>query len=508
MRFGPSFTALVLVLAACKSPGAADTGEEDDDDVGDTLDPPDGRIPGCQEDMGIDLFAAEADGALGLTWNNNVGADFGGGYRVRLGAATGEYGEETAVACDQRDCEFNLGGLTNGVTYFLVVDALDAGGATTHTSCEVSATPHVLGFGDDQQINDPADGVQDFPDIVAERDGLPIFVAWEDQGSVRLLRSDTLGDTWGPTVTVGSGSRPALAFRDEVVVDGVVEIPATLFIAYADGGNIQLVRGDFAEGPLGPVDLSSPVVVGPGGEPDVAATADRVHVAWENDKQVFAATGPGDGALGAAVRVDTGGGESFQPSIAANQTTGDVYVAFHAIRGAGDTNVYLNVSTNAGAGFGAAEVRIDDDPGGQNQLNISFGVDDRSQQLYATWEDRRGGANVYFSHSFDNGATWEPNLETGAGLGGDQFTPQAAIDPGRNAYVFFVDTTDGRRPLFSRFNPDGTFDPPLEASERAGKAGAAANNPSVATDRYGTIYAVWSENRDSPDLNIFFARAD
>jgi hypothetical protein len=495
---------LILALTSCNRPGPVDDGG----DVGDTNDPPtDGRIPGCEDDMGIDLFAAEADSALGLTWNNNIGAVFDGGYKVRFGAATGEYGEEVAVACPERGCEFNLTGLTNGVTYFLVVDALDAGGAVTHTSCEVSATPHALAFGPDQQINDPADGVQDYPDIVAERNGLPIFVAYEDPAGSRLIRSDDLGDSWGAAVTIG-GERPALAFRDEVLVEGVIETPAALFIAYAEGGSIFLVEGTFPDGLAMPVVLGAPVMVGSGSEPDVAATADSVHVAWEKDKQILSASGPGAAALSAGVRVDTGGGEAYVPSIAANRTTGAVYVAFHAIRGSGDTDVYLNVSPDRGASFGDQEVRIDDDPMGQNQLNISIGIDDRSQQLYATWEDRRGGANVYFSRSFDDGATWEPNLETGAGLGGDQFTPQAVIDPGRNAYVFFVDTTDGRRPLFSRFNPDGTFDPPLQASERAGKAGASANNPSVATDRYGTIYAVWSENRGGPDINLFFARAE
>lgn len=375
----------------------------------------------------------------------------------------------------------------------------------TSTRC----APHALAFGPDQQINDPADGTQDRPDIVAERNGLPIFVAYEDAGGSRLIRSDDLGDTWSPSMAIGGASeRPALAFRDEVLVEGVVETSATLFIAYAEGGSIYLIEGTFPDGLAMPVALGAPVLVGPGTEPDVAATTDAVHVAWEKDGQIFAASGPGGAALSAELRVDTGGGEAFVPSIAANRTTGAVYVAYHARRGMGDTDVYLNVSKDRGASYGDQEVRIDDDGGGQNQLNISIGIDDRSQQLYATWEDRRGGANVYFSRSVDDGATWDPNLETGAGLGGDQFTPQAVIDPGRNAYVFFIDTTDGRRPLFTRFNPDGIFDPPLQASERAGQAGASANNPSVATDRYGTIYAVWSENHGGPDLNIFFARAE
>jgi hypothetical protein len=104
--------------------------------------------------------------------------------------------------------------------------------------------------------------------------------------------------------------------------------------------------------------------------------------------------------------------------------------------------------------------------------------------------------------------TWEPNVETAAGLNGDQFQPQAAADPGRNIYVVFVDTTDGHRPLFSRFNPDGTFDPPLEVSMAAGQGGAAANEPTVTIDAYGTIYGAWTENRRGPEIDLYFARAE
>jgi hypothetical protein len=62
--------------------------------------------------------------------------------------------------------------------------------------------------------------------------------------------------------------------------------------------------------------------------------------------------------------------------------------------------------------------------------------------------------------------------------------------------------------MFSRFNPDRTFDPPLPVSTAAGVAGAAAQNPAVAIDKFGSIFVSWSENRNSPNVDVYFARAE
>jgi hypothetical protein len=153
-------------------------------------------------------------------------------------------------------------------------------------------------------------------------------------------------------------------------------------------------------------------------------------------------------------------------------------------------------------------VRIDDDTRGANQTNVSLAVDERSGLLAATWEDRRDGADVFFSQSDDQGASWATNVNVGAGLGGDQFSPRAVIDIARNVYVAFQDTTSGARVVFSRFNALGSFDPPLAPSAQAGMAGVVGDHPSVAADRYGTVYVAWEENRDGATPSVFFNRAE
>ena len=75
-------------------------------------------------------------------------------------------------------------------------------------------------------------------------------------------------------------------------------------------------------------------------------------------------------------------------------------------------------------------------------------------------------------------------------------------------YVAFQDTTSGQKVLFSRFNEEGTFDPPLAPSSEAGAGGISADWPSVATDRFGSVYVAWQENRNGAQVDVFFARAE
>ena len=76
--FGASRLArsLFLVLAVLAASGcrSVSSGSGDGDDRSDG-----GRIPSCLDEDGIDLFAAEADEVLGITWNNIGESDAEGG---------------------------------------------------------------------------------------------------------------------------------------------------------------------------------------------------------------------------------------------------------------------------------------------------------------------------------------------------------------------------------------------------------------------------------------------
>lgn len=48
---------------------------------------------------------------------------------------------------------------------------------------------------------------------------------------------------------------------------------------------------------------------------------------------------------------------------------------------------------------------------------------------------------------------------------------------------------------------------PFPVSAVAGRAGAAARNSALDIDRFGTNYTTWAENRSSPDVDVYFVRA-
>ncbi|MBZ0121609.1 MAG: hypothetical protein K8H88_31725, partial [Sandaracinaceae bacterium] len=446
-----------------------------------------GRIPSCIDGEGIDVFAVESFGALSVSWNvNSSSIDFAGGFRVRWGLAEGVHDSGQAeVGAQLRDLV--VAPLDNDVVHYVVVEALSAGGAVTFTSCEVAATPHPLAFGQDHTVEASSGPAQTRPDLACNREGDHLYLAWEEQGAIVLAQSTDFGDTWRALELVGpTGASPSLAVREAVVdpEQGTVVEPESLLLAWEAAGEIVLVRYFPAEDRF-----AEAYLLDSGTRPDVAIGPDAVHVVYLDATGAVSHSGSNDGGatfLSPSV-LSSGTSEAGAPVADVDQLTGDVHAGWHAIQGAGDTNVFAAASLSEGTSFGGA-VRIDDDTMGLNQLNLSLAADERSGRVYATWEDRRGGANVFFTWSDDQGASWQPNIDVGAGLGGDQFRPRAVVDVARNVYVVFQDTTSGQRPVFTRFNSEGSFDPPLAPSSVAGTGGVSGDRPAVAADRYGTVY--------------------
>lgn len=460
-----------------------------------------GRIPSCFDEEGLDVFAAEANGAVSVSWKVNSDINRAGGFSVLFGTLPETYVEAAEVGPDA--AQATLRPLLNGTTYFIVVEPLDADGEPTFRSCEVAAVPHVLEFAADVGLPGDTGGDQNDPDLASSADGERLYLAWDDEGTITLGISEDFGDSW--TVrALGAGQRPAVTVREATFdEDGILVIPEAAVIAWQAGGDV--VVGTFASDGDS---LTEPASIGSGGAPDLTSVqlTQTIHIAFEQGGGIATARSDDGGAtFDEPVRLEGAFTQNVSPSIAvsaADEGEGAAFVAWSAVDGAGDSNVYGASSDAPGV------VRIDDDSQGQNQLEISVAVDPQTGTLYATWEDRRGGANVYFSRSLDGGVTWEENIDVGVGLGGDQFRPQAVVDAAGNVYVAFQDTSDGQRVVFSRFNEEGTFDPPLAPSTAAGQGGVVGDNPTVATDRFGTVFVAWEENRVGPDSDIIFARAE
>ena len=467
-----------------------------------------GRIPSCIDSEGIDVFAVEANSALSVTWNVNASLDLAGGFELAYGTTTEKYSGQVRVGADVR--EATLAPLSNGTPHFVVIRTLDAGGQPTFTSCEVSATPHVLAFSQDRLVTAQATGAQQRSALASNLEGSRLYLAWEENGRVTLAQSTDFGESWSgiPLTSGGTQTAPTVAIREAVLSTPPeggtpTEVsPETAFIAWQEGGSIRVARSRANGG------FDAPVTVGTGTAPALAVGPHSVQVVYENGGTILhAASSDEGGTFSTPVKVSGDTTNAHAPSIAVHPLSGDVSVGWHAQRGGGDSNIYFAASKDEGRTFGTV-TRIDDDTQGLNQLNVSITVDPRSHELYATWEDRRGGANVFFALSDNGGATWARNVDVGAGLGGDQFRPRAVVDVAGNVYVTFQDTTSGARVVFTRFNATGSFDPPLQPSRSAGSGGVVGDRPAVATDRYGTVYLAWEENRGGPTPRIVFSRAE
>jgi hypothetical protein len=463
-----------------------------------------GRIPSCLDPNGIDVFAVEGNATLSVTWNVHGPADFAGGFRVRYGTRPRMYEGTVMVGRDVREAIITP--LANGTMYHIAVESLGAGGTATFTSCEAVATPHVLVFQPDVRANAATAGMQIHPALASNLEGSRLYLAWDSAGAIVFAVSTDFGTTWPQAMPVATGSGqhdPDIAVREVVREGDRIVVPETVFVTWEAGGRIILARflpdtGRFEA----PVDVSA------GQNPSIAVGPQTIHLAFERDGKIYHTGSLDQGRTFLEPAVVSGTTmEARGPSIAVNDLTGDVYIAWDARLGRGDWDIFFAGSLDAGRTFQPA-ARIDDDPMGNNQQNVTLAVAELSQRIYATWEDRRGGANVYFTFSENWGMTWTRNIDVGAGFQGDQFRPRTVVDAAHNVYVAFQDTSNGQRVLFSRFNTMGTFDPPLQPSRAAGMGGVVADYPAVATDRYGAVYVAWQENRNGPDIDIFFARAE
>lgn len=463
-----------------------------------------GRIPSCIDSDGIDVFAVEAYEALSVSWNVRGGFDHSGGFLIEYGVESGAYDGQREAEPDER--QLSLRPLENGVVHYVVVHALDADGSITHTSCELEAIPRLLEFQPEVEVSADGSGEQTSPAIASSTDGTRLYLVWQDDDEVVFSLSTDFGDTWEaaqPVVDGAGQAHPDVDVRDGVEDgDGNFIVDEIAFITWEEGGQVWMTRYDPADDEFGDaVEMAS------GARPTVAVGSETVHVAFEHNDAIYHTLSEDGGrTFDDPVAISSGVDDSSHPALATSVFTGDVFIGWHGYLGSGDSDIYAVRSLDGGVSFENFE-QVDDDPGGENQRHVSISLNERGQTVYATWEDRRGGANVYFSWSEDWGETWEENVDVGAGLGGDQFRPQAVVDIAGNVYVAMHDRSEGHRIVFTRFNAEGSFDPPLIPSSEAGAAGVVADHPAVAADHYGAVYVVWQEDRHG-DNDIFFARGE
>jgi hypothetical protein len=271
---------------------------------------------------------------------------------------------------------------------------------------------------------DPA-GLSESSHPVICGDGAAIYVAWieirEGKQYVLFNRSLDDGATWLPTELRVSDDLNARPHSPRIACDG-----ASVHVAWIEpsaAGTAAHVRFDRSLN-AGVTWLASDLVLDvPGGATitspaSLACDGANVHVAWCDGRfglgDVFFTRSTDAGAtwLQANRRLDTdapGQRRSQAPALAVEGP--DVYVVWADDRtGLGRNDIYLNRSSDGGATWLAADVRISTGLEGAHarsdpRIACSGG------NVYAAWSDARFSAwnEVFFNCSSDRGATWLSN---------------------------------------------------------------------------------------------------
>jgi hypothetical protein len=105
---------------------------------------------------------------------------------------------------------------------------------------------------------------------------------------------------------------------------------------------------------------------------------------------------------------------SFLPSAVADPTHGNIYLVYQTIL-AGNPRIVFTKSVDGGNTW-SAPVAISDNPAGSGVFNPAINVSADGQVLSCVFYDHRANpgsdtlVDVYYSQSFDGGASWQPNI--------------------------------------------------------------------------------------------------
>jgi hypothetical protein len=270
-----------------------------------------------------------------------------------------------------------------------------------------------------------------------------LFVVYVDNSgtTVKLIVSTDGGATFGAPTTLS-----AVSGVDE---PSVATGAGSVWVCWELGGSIQAtgasVTGLGVIGAFGPA-LSPPsatgdfggIAVGPAGQVTVTYQSPASGQGPETIYSNTDADGLGPGGFGARVTVTTTnvGGFDFIPAQPNRSVDAEANLAYDRSGGpaggrlylaytdetpneSDNMDVYLRVSTNSGATWGAA-LRVNDDVTTRSQFLPALSVDQSTGNLAVTWEDARNDGGIMGSGSTDgtvnNDAMYYGAISTNGGV--------------------------------------------------------------------------------------------
>ncbi len=235
--------------------------------------------------------------------------------------------------------------------------------------------------------------------------------------------------------------------------------------------------------------------------PSMVTTGSNVYAVWydnasENFEIMFSRSTDSGTTFSTPVNLSNDGTDSTIPFVAA--VGSDVYVVWEDVTSFfTDREILMRKSTDNGATFGSV-VNISND----SALSTVPHMVASGTNVYVTWQSGPfGEADVFFSRSTDNGATFSAPVNISGNLGTSELPVVSAS--GTDVFLAWSDNTSGNfEILFSRSTDNGAnFSSPVNLSNNSG----ASDWPWVSSTG-SDVYVAWMDNT-SGNFEILFSRS-
>ncbi len=332
-----------------------------------------------------------------------------------------------------------------------------------------------------------------------------IYVAWFDGSSgtpgIFFRRSTDGGATFSSAMSQPATQGALMA----------VDPAGKIYLAWTANDSSGIARLVFSRSLDGGATFSNPLTIS---NPSVTAipgataldASGNINVAWTEaappqgpDTIYFSRSTDGGTTFSSPSQVTNSSGPMFRVAGLAVDASGSIHVLWTDVLG-GQTDTFLNLSSNGGATF-AAE-------------NFQAGVSDFAQSAQLAL-DARGGINVVwhtgdgnpvvnFARSADEGASFATQNIAGNDFS-DPSPAAMATDSSGNINIVWTQAGVPSAPgglLFTRSTDSGqTF------STHQQIAGTGGQNVTAVVDSAGNIYTAWSQLVATGNGDIFFSRS-
>lgn len=366
-----------------------------------------------------------------------------------------------------------------------------------------AATLTAQGWGPDVRLtNDPAES---YTCNVAVN-GDTVHVVWYDNrdGNTEIYckHSTDGGTTWGPDTRLTNNSAESICPRVAVAGNNV-------HVAWRDNrdGNNEIYYKRSTDGGTtwgADTRLTNGAVI-PERGPVIAVSGNNIHIVWNDVRhgnpnwEIYYKRSTDNGSTwDTDTRLTNHPGPSFAPYIAVSGN--NIHVTWWDIQGTSAYETFYKRSTDNGSTW-SSDTRLTPNDGARSDCPF---IASSGNDVYVVWHDARfgysGEEEVYYTHSGDNGVTWDAETRLTNAPARSEY-PRIAVS-GANLHVVWRDTRDGNYENYYKESIDNglTWGPDIRLTD----------NPSTSFGLYiavsvDKVHTVWYDDRDG-NWEIYYKR--